>query len=109
MNDRFSDKAVPVRRVGTVSAGLALIASGILLLLWLLGCIDAHGLLLAARFAPVLLIILGAEFLFAGTSVKQADIRYDFLGALCALLVIGAALLAAALALHFRCKAGLPL
>lgn len=107
MENRSSENAVPARRVGTVSAGLALIAAGVLLLLWLLGCIDEQGLLLAARFSPILLIVLGAEFLVTGAAGDKYRIRYDFLGALYALLVIGAVLLAAALVLCFRRETGL--
>ncbi|MEG2653095.1 MAG: hypothetical protein RSA17_05920 [Ruthenibacterium sp.] len=77
----------PVRRVGTVTMGVALILSGVLLcvsLFW--PTVNVFGLF---RFAPLLLALLGVEVLVAYARAKNAAIKYDVLSMiLCALLIL---------------------
>ena len=82
-----------VRRVGTVAFALLLIAAGILLLVQQF--VPDFDLLAIVRFAPVLLIVLGAEVLYY--SVKpDVEVKFGWLSVLgCAftLVVVGCAAL----------------
>lgn len=66
-----------VRRVGTVTMGLSLIAAGILFLMSLLFHNVDVGYWL--RFSPIILVILGIEILVFNFSKKHDKLKYDFL------------------------------
>lgn len=74
-----------VRRVGTLTMGLSLMATGTAAIYSLFN--PAFDLLTAFRFAPVVLIFLGLEIL-AFAIVGNARLKYDFLSiVVCALLI----------------------
>lgn len=78
-----------VRRVGTLTFGLTLIAMGILLLLSVI--LPELDLLAALRFAPAVLILLGIEVL-AYNARPGVIFKYDPLSILvCILLILGVA------------------
>lgn len=80
-----------VRRVGTVAFALLLIAAGILLLVQQF--VPDFDLLAIARFAPVLLIVLGAEVLYYSAK-PDVEVKFGWLSILgCAftLVVVGCA------------------
>lgn len=80
-----------VRRVGTFAFGLVLITAGALLLANLM--VPGFDLLTVARFAPVILIVLGIEVLVYA-SRPNVVLKYDFLSMIACffiLLVVGAA------------------
>lgn len=80
-----------VRRVGTVAFALLLIAAGILLLVQQF--VPDFDLLAIARFAPVLLIVLGVEMLVYSAK-PDVKVKFDWLSVLgCAfiLCVVGGA------------------
>ena len=88
----------PVRRVGTITMGIALILTGVLLCITLfVPTLDIIGLF---RFAPLLLVLLGVEILVAYARMGSGTIKYDVLSMLlCALLILcatGATCVAAA-------------
>lgn len=77
----------PVRRVGTITMGLSLIAAGVLILCGLL--IPNFNLVSAAKFAPLILVFLGVEILFRYFSSKGEKLKYDFLsGFVCFVLIV---------------------
>lgn len=79
-----------VRRVGTFTFGLLLIAAGVLLLAAMI--VPITDLLNIARFAPAILIVLGIEVLiYAGR--PGVILKYDFVSMVactCIILVVGA-------------------
>ena len=82
-----------VRRVGTVAFALLLIAAGILLLVQQF--VPDFDLLAIVRFAPVLLIVLGAEVLYYSAK-PDVEVKFGWLSVLgCAftLVVVGCAAL----------------
>lgn len=82
-----------VRRVGTVAFALLLIAAGILLLVQQF--VPDFDLLAIVRFAPVLLIVLGAEVLYYSAK-PDVEVKFGWLSVLgCAftLMVVGCAAL----------------
>ncbi len=82
-----------VRRVGTVAFALLLIAAGILLLVQQF--VPDFDLLAIVRFAPVLLIVLGAEVLYYSAK-PDVEVKFGWLSILgCAftLMVVGCAAL----------------
>lgn len=79
--------AQPVRRIGSITLGVALMACGVCLLLFYFW--PGFDYLLAVKLAPVCLIGLGAEVLFF--SARPGKGRYDFLSILICLVLVGAA------------------
>lgn len=78
----------PVRRVGTVTMGLALVLGGAVLAAsyW----VPAINLELAAKLCPLLLVALGVEVLVASASKTKAKLRYDIMSMfLCFFLLCG--------------------
>ncbi|MEA5050053.1 MAG: DUF5668 domain-containing protein [Oscillospiraceae bacterium] len=76
------------RRVGTLTAGVTLVAFGIRFLLHTLspGLIEPRQ---AMGFWPVLLILLGAEMLAAALAdPKKVAVQYDFLSVVIALFCL---------------------
>lgn len=79
--------AVPVRRVGTFTMGVALIAAGVVLCLSLF--FPHFNYAYVCRFAPLLLVLLGVEVLVGASRAGSARIRYDVLSMfVCALLIV---------------------
>jgi len=76
----------PVRRVGSVTAGLSLIAAGVLYF----AATFVHGrefLEFIFRLWPLILVSLGVEILLSG----KADRKYDFFSMILMMLCVGAA------------------
>ena len=89
----------PVRRVGTITMGLSLIAAGILILCGLL--IPNFPLASAAKFAPLILVFLGIEILLRYFSSKGEKLKYDFLSGFVCLLLIFASIIVSILPTFF--------
>lgn len=81
-----------VRRVGTLTMGLSLIAAGVLLIASFFLPLD--GIFFVLRFSPLILIFLGIEMLIANFK-KDVKIKYDFLSVIVSLILITIALLCA--------------
>lgn len=76
------------RRVGTITMACALIAVGVLLLIGTFN--QSVSVLLLAKLAPIILIVLGIEILLRYFLSKGEKLRYDFLsGFICFILIIG--------------------
>lgn len=90
----------PVRRVGTITMGLSLIAAGILILCGLL--IPNFNIITAAKFAPLILIFLGFEILLRYFTAKGEKLKYDFLSGFICFLLIVASIAASTLPPLFR-------
>lgn len=76
----------PVRRIGTVTMGVALIVTGLVLCASL--CFPQFDLIDLCRFAPLFLVLLGAEILWRTARAKDVSFRYDWLSMLlCAFLI----------------------
>ncbi len=76
------------RRVGTITMACALIAVGVLLLIGTFN--QSISVLLMAKLAPIILIVLGVEILLRYFLSKGEKLRYDFLsGFVCFVLIVG--------------------
>lgn len=76
-----------IRRVGSFSFGLALIFSGVLLLVKMV--MPSFDIMAILRFAPALLIVLGVEVL-SYAAIPNVKLKYDWLGILlCFVLLCG--------------------
>ncbi len=85
-------KPVRTRRVGTLTMGAALIVTGVLLLVN--AVVPDFPLYMAARFSPVILVLVGVEILAASLRGKGEKLRYDFLSMIvCFILISGSLLL----------------
>lgn len=78
---------VPARRVGTVTMGIALIATGILL------CVSMFypslEVWMMFRFAPLLLVLLGVEILVSHARAKGKAFKYDGLSmVVCSIIIL---------------------
>ncbi len=82
-----------VRRVGTITMSLCLIAAGVLLVLWVF--IPSIDYITIARLSPVILVFLGIEILVANTVYRGDKLKYDGLSIFICLLLIGASLVVA--------------
>lgn len=80
----------PVRRVGTITMGVSLVAVGALLLAGQLGRVNVLELL---RWSPVVLILLGVEILMGYGLSRGGRVKYDFLSMLVCLMLICASTL----------------
>ncbi len=80
-------KQVKIRRVGTLTLGISLVTTGILLLCNML--IPNFPLLAFVKFAPLVLVLTGLEILLYSFFAKGEKLRYDFLSMLFCLLLIG--------------------
>lgn len=85
---REQEKRAPVRRVGTFTVGVTLVAAGVLMLLAL--CFPELDLRWALRLTPLPLIGLGVETLLYARGGEK--LRYDWVGMLLSCLLVGAAL-----------------
>ena len=83
----------PVRRVGTTTMALSLIATGAVMLAKLF--FPAINLLVLLRFSPAILVILGVEILLANVFIKNGPLKYDFLSVFLSFILITGSLTAA--------------
>ncbi|HJB67576.1 MAG TPA: hypothetical protein H9770_01885 [Candidatus Fournierella excrementigallinarum] len=91
----------PVRRVGTVTLGLSLIAAGLAITAWFF--MPGFDIIFFAKLAPLVLVFLGAEVLWASARRKGEErLRFDFLAAFVSFLLICASLCAATLPAVWR-------
>ena len=85
-----AQKPQKVRRVGTFTMGVALIATGVVALLCLFR--PSYDIIPILKFAPTLLILLGVEILASHLIFRNDRLKYDFLsGLFCFLLILGCA------------------
>ena len=83
-------KPQKVRRVGTFTMGVALIAAGVTALVFLFR--PSWDIIPILKLAPVLLILLGVEILASHLLFREDKLKYDFLsGFFCFLLILGSA------------------
>ena len=79
---------VKERRVGRLTLGVTLIATGVVLLLTMF--VPGFSLFTVAKFAPVILILIGVEILVNVCVARGVRLRYDFLSMfVCFLLICG--------------------
>lgn len=91
----------PVRRVGTVTLGLSLIVTGLAITAWFF--VPGFDIIFVAKLAPLVLVFLGAEVLWASVRRKGEErLRFDFLAAFVAFVLICASLCAATLPAVWR-------
>ena len=90
MNETYQEQKTraPIRRVGTFTVGVTLVATGVLMLLAL--CFPELDLRWALRLTPLPLIGLGVETLLYARGGER--LRYDWVGMLLSCLLVGAAL-----------------
>ncbi|MPN20892.1 hypothetical protein SDC9_168271 [bioreactor metagenome] len=81
-------KTKSIRRVGTFTMGLSLIATGLLSIYSLIN--PSFDILIAIKFSPAILILLGIEILVAYFVGSGEKIKYDFLSGFVCLILIGA-------------------
>lgn len=91
----------PVRRVGTVTLGLALIVTGLAITAYFF--VPGFDIIFVAKLAPLVLVFLGAEVLWASVRRKGEErLRFDFLAAFVGFVLICASLCAATLPAMWR-------
>ena len=76
----------PVRRVGTLTMGLALIAAGCVALAALF--VPGFDFVLAAKLSPLILVFLGGEVLWFSLHPGSQRIKFDFLSVLTCFVLI---------------------
>ena len=89
------EPARPVRRVGTLTMGLALVVVGAALCVGLF--FPNVDFLLLFKLSPLVLVALGCEVIFAASTAKGMRLKYDFLSMFVCFLLIVTALGAACL------------
>ena len=70
-------ESAPVRRVGTLTMGLALVVVGAALCVGLF--FPNVDFLLLFKLSPLVLVALGCEVIFAASTAKGMRLKYDFL------------------------------
>lgn len=91
----------PVRRVGTVTLGLSLIVTGLAITAYFF--VPDFDIIFVAKLAPLVLVFLGAEVLWASVRRKGEErLRLDFLAAFVGFVLICASLCAATLPAVWR-------
>ncbi len=91
----------PVRRVGTVTLGLSLILTGLAITAWFF--LPDFDIIFIAKLAPLVLVFLGVEVLWASARRKGEErLRFDFLAAFVSFVLICASLCAATLPAVWR-------
>lgn len=91
----------PVRRVGTVTLGLSLIVTGLAITAYFF--VPGFDIIFFAKLAPLVLVFLGAEVLWASVRRKGEErLRFDFLAAFVGFVLICASLCAATLPAVWR-------
>ena len=90
MEKEAAKNSRPVRRIGTLTMGLALIFTGCFILYWLLNPTGVPSFLV--YFGPAILIMLGGEILYNYFRYQDARFKYDiFSSIICFLLICGCA------------------
>ena len=90
-----------MRRVGTVTLGLSLIVTGLAITAYFF--VPGFDIIFIAKLAPLVLVFLGAEVLWASVRRKGEErLRFDFLAAFVAFVLICASLCAATLPAVWR-------
>ena len=80
----------PVRRAGSITMGIALIVCGLAIVLYYV--VPGFNLIALAKFAPLILVCLGIEILWANARKGDALLKYDLLSMfLCFMLICGSA------------------
>lgn len=79
-----------VRRVGTFTMALCLIAVGVLLVAKIF--VPAISVIALLRFSPIVLVFLGLEILFSNFRFREYKLKYDLLSVFICLLLIGGSL-----------------
>lgn len=86
--ENYGNNIRPVRRVGTVTMGITLIAVGVLLLVTLVS--GDYSLLWLGRLSPVILVLIGIEIILSFAFSRQRPIKYDFFSVfICLILIFG--------------------
>lgn len=94
----FEARPKRVRRVGSVTMGISLICTGIVSIICLIN--PSFDVMQVTRFSPIMLILLGIEFLGASFAKEQECVKYDFFSIfmcfmlICAVLTMTAGLMA---------------
>lgn len=84
---------VSTRRVGTVTMAVSLIVVGVLIIINSFN--ESLSMMMIARLAPSILIVLGIEILIRYSFSKGERLKYDFLsGFVCFCLIVGSFILA---------------
>lgn len=83
-------KPVPVRRTGNITLGVGLIVTGICICLYYF--VPSFDLLFVAKLAPLILVLLGAEILWANARKGDAKLKYSVLSMFFCFLLICASL-----------------
>jgi len=92
---------LPARRVGTITLGLALIAVGIVALMFMF--FPNLDYITIAKLTPIIFVFLGFEILASFFLSKGQRIKYDFLsGFICFMLIVGSMGVVTALPLFNR-------
>lgn len=87
-----------VRRIGSVTMGISLICTGIVSIICIMN--PSFEVIQVTKFSPVMLILLGFEFLWASFTKEQECVKYDFFSIfmcfllICAVLTMTAGLMA---------------
>ncbi|MCI8335828.1 MAG: hypothetical protein HFI72_01470 [Peptococcaceae bacterium] len=90
MEKEAAKNSRPVRRIGTLTMGVALILTGCFILYWLFNPTVIPSFLI--YFGPVILIMLGGEILYNYFRYQDARFKYDiFSSIICFLLICGCA------------------
>ncbi len=97
------EPARPVRRVGTLTMGLALVVVGAALCVGLF--FPNVDFLLLFKLSPLVLVALGCEVIFAASTAKGMRLKYDFLSMFVCFLLIVTALGAACVPVALRAGA----
>ena len=91
---------VKERRVGRLTLGVTLIATGVVLLLTMF--VPGFSLFTVAKFAPVILILIGVEILVNVCVARGVRLRYDFLSMFVCFLLICGSLCVSAVPMRMR-------
>ena len=82
------ENARPMRRVGTLTMGVAMIAVGAALLCWLFGWLNDQQFFQLCRLSPLLLVGVGVELCVFGAAGDRVQLRYDIVSVIfCGLLL----------------------
>ncbi len=96
---QVGEKNVYAKRVGTISVGITLIATGVIMFLSVV--YPSINYINLFKFAPLLLCLLGVEILLSFSFCKKINLKYDYAGIFLALVtVLGAFLLSSIYVYH---------
>lgn len=79
-----------IRRIGSVTMGVSLICTGIISMMCLIN--PDFDVMRITKFFPVMLVLLGVEFLSANFAREQEHIKYDFFSIFMCFMLICAVL-----------------